>query len=103
MHARIYQPAPSAMQSGTARSKNWILEFEPESSGSIDPLMGWTGTSDMRNQVRLEFGSREDAVSYARSKGIAFRESSPNVRKPVLRKQGYGENFAHDRRESWTH
>ncbi|MDE2791643.1 MAG: ETC complex I subunit [Paracoccaceae bacterium] len=103
MLARIYQPSPSATQSGTARSRCWILEFEPESSSFIDPLMGWTGTADMRNQVRLEFATRKDAIDYARTRGIAFTESNPNRRKPVIRKRGYAENFAVDRRESWTH
>ncbi len=103
MLARIYQPTPSAMQSGTARSKNWILEFVAESSRPVDPLMGWTGSSDTREQVRLEFGSREEAVSYAKNRGIPFRENNPHVRKHVVRKRGYADNFAHDRKESWTH
>ncbi len=31
MRARIYQPAKTAMQSGRALTKRWLLEYEPES------------------------------------------------------------------------
>ena len=31
MTARIYKPAKTAMQSGTAKTKEWVLDFEPES------------------------------------------------------------------------
>jgi hypothetical protein len=30
MTARIYKPAKTAMQSGLANTKKWLLEFEPE-------------------------------------------------------------------------
>ncbi len=42
MVARIYKPAKTAMQSGRAKTKNWVLDFEPASPREIEPLMGWT-------------------------------------------------------------
>ncbi|NNE22603.1 MAG: ETC complex I subunit, partial [Rhizobiales bacterium] len=42
MPARIYQPARNAMQSGKAKSKNWLLEFDADAPRQADPLMGWT-------------------------------------------------------------
>ena len=30
MLARIYKPAKTAMQSGKARTKEWVLDYEPE-------------------------------------------------------------------------
>ncbi|MGN6514354.1 MAG: NADH dehydrogenase ubiquinone Fe-S protein 4, partial [Rhizomicrobium sp.] len=62
MRARIYRPAKNAMQSGKARTKAWLLEFEPESAKRPDPLMGWTSSQDMRQQVQLEFDTAEEAI-----------------------------------------
>ena len=72
MTARIYKPARTAMQSGPARTKEWVLEYEPEVPREIDPLMGWTSSRDMRSQVRLEFATREEAIAYAERHGIAY-------------------------------
>ena len=103
MRARIYQPARTAMQSGTAKTKGWLLVFELDSARAIDPLMGWTSSSDMDGQVRLSFDSREAAEDYARAQGLEFDVTEPKLRKPVIRPRGYGENFATDRRGAWTH
>ena len=62
MLARIYQPPKSATQSGLARTKRWVLEFEPSVARSIEPLMGWTSSEDMNQQVVLEFETMEEAV-----------------------------------------
>ena len=72
MLARIYRPAKTATQSGRATTKDWVLEFEPASAPVPDPLMGWTHTSDMNGQIRLSFGTREEAVAYAQRRGLAF-------------------------------
>lgn len=103
MRARIYQPAKTAMQSGTAKTHTWVLEFAAASAREVDPLMGWTSTSDTDTQVRLRFDSRAAAEAYATAKGIAYDVTEPKARKPVIRQRGYGENFATDRRGAWTH
>jgi hypothetical protein len=103
MLARIYQPARNAMQSGQAKTKNWILEFAPEGTRNIDPLMGWTSSSDMDAQVKLSFDSKAAAVDYATVKGIAYTVAEPHKRKWNVRSGGYGENFATNRRSTWTH
>ncbi len=103
MRARIYQPARNAMQSGTAKTKNWVLEFAPASARNVDPLMGWTSSDDMNSQVKLRFDSKEAALDYAKSKGIEAVVTEPKKRKPNIRSRGYGENFATDRRGAWTH
>ena len=56
--ARIYKPAKTAMQSGAAKTKEWVLDYEPEQPREIEPLMGWTSSGDMRQQVRLRFDTR---------------------------------------------
>jgi hypothetical protein len=103
MRARIYQPARTAMQSGTAKTKGWTLDFMAESEREIDPLMGWTSSGDMQSQVRLTFDSREAAEDYARERGIDYVVTDPKPRKPNIRQRGYGENFASDRKGVWTH
>ena len=103
MRARIYQPAKTAMQSGTAKTHQWVLEFAPASAREVDPLMGWTSSGDTQAQVRLRFESRAAAEAYATEKGIDFDVVEPKLRKPVIRARGYGENFATDRKGVWTH
>ena len=103
MLAKIYQPSRHAMQSGQARTREWVLEFVPADAKSIDPLMGWTGSGDMNSQVRLTFPTREEAVAYAHRYAIAHQIFEPKTRRPILRQNGYGDNFASTRRDSWTH
>ena len=103
MRARIYQPAKTAMQSGTAKTKNWVLEFAPATAREVDPLMGWTSSDDTQSQVQLRFDSKEDALDYAREQDIDAHVQEPNRRKPNIRTGGYGENFATNRRGAWTH
>ena len=101
MRVRIYQPARSAMQSGTARTKSWVLDFPPADQRGIDPLMGWTSSGDMNGQVRLTFDTQEEAVAYAERHGIPFRLHAPNEQ-PVIIK-AYADNFATNRKQPWTH
>ena len=101
MLARIYRPAKTAMQSGKASSRGWRLEFEPASARTIDPLMGWTSSSDMNGQIRLTFGGREEAVAYANAHGIPFQVIEPQERKKIIK--AYADNFAPGRRQPWTH
>ena len=103
MRARIYQPAKTAMQSGTAKTKSWVLEFARASPREIDPLMGWTSSADTQTQVRLRFDSKEAALAYAREHGIEATVTEPKKRRPNIRQRGYGENFAPDRKGAWTH
>ncbi|GAA6187918.1 ETC complex I subunit [Litorivita sp. NS0012-18] len=103
MPARIYKPAKSAMSSGTAKTKYWVLEHTPASAREVDPLMGWTSSTDTQAQVKLQFDSKEEAVEYAREHGIEATVTEPKTRKPNVRAGGYGENFATNRRGAWTH
>ena len=103
MRARIYRPARTAMSSGTAKTKKWVLDYEKDSAREIDPLMGWTSSSDTQTQVRLTFDSKEAAVDYAKENGIDAVVTEPKPRKANIRPGGYGENFATNRRGAWTH
>ena len=101
MAARIFKPAKTAMQSGEARAKDWVLEFEPSSPRDVEPLMGWTSSSDTQTQVRLEFDTREEAIAYATREGIPFTLSEPKPRKPI--RKSYADNFRFGRIGNWTH
>ncbi|WCR10537.1 ETC complex I subunit [Paracoccus stylophorae] len=103
MRVRIYQPARNAMQSGTARTKGWVLEFPHADPRKIDPLMGWTSSDDTQSQVRLRFETRKQAEDYARDHGLDYVVQHPDRRGLNVRPRGYGENFATDRRAPWTH
>ena len=101
MIARIFQPAKTAMQSGSARTKEWILQREPAGAKSIDPLTGWSGSGDTDAQVALAFDTREEAVAYAERNGIAYTVIEPQMRKPI--RKAYADNFATNRKQPWTH
>lgn len=101
MLARIYRPAKNAMQSGKAKTKDWVLEFEPASARKPDPLMGWTTSSDMSGQIRLTFETRDEAVAYAQRHEIAFQLFEPKTPKRILK--AYADNFAANRKQPWTH
>ncbi|NBD30257.1 MAG: ETC complex I subunit [Alphaproteobacteria bacterium] len=103
MRARIYQPARSTMQSGTARTRHWVLEYAPASRREVDPLMGWTSSSDTQSQVRLRFDTKDEAIAYAEAHGIDAIVREPKKRSANIRPMGYGENFATNRRGAWTH
>ncbi len=101
MFAKIFRPTKSAMQSGRAKTKQWVFEFEPRSGRTIDPLMGWTSSADTSRQVRLMFDSREEAVAYAKANGIPHQVLEPKERR--RRSKSYAANFAFDRKVPWTH
>jgi len=99
--ARIYRPAKTAMQSGTAKTKEWVLDFEPEQPREIEPLMGWTSSGDMQQEVRLRFETAEEAVAYCEREGIPYQVfAAKPVHQPVI---SYSDNFAFKRRDAWTH
>jgi len=101
MLARIYKPSKTAMQSGFANTKSWVLDFEPEAPREVEPLMGWTSSGDMRQQLRLRFSSKEEAAAYCDSHGIAYQvfETTPPKRPTI----SYADNFSFKRRDAWTH
>jgi len=103
MSARIYRPARTAMSSGTAKTRHWVLEYVADEAREVDPLMGWTSSGDTQAQVRMSFPSKEAALDYARQKRIEAVVQEPKPRKVNIRPGGYGENFATGRRGAWTH
>ena len=89
--ARIFQRPKNAMQSGRARTDKWTLEFEPGEAKHPDPLTGWAGSGDTREQVRLGFATVEAAIAYAEKAGLAFDVVPAPTR--TLKLQAYADNF----------
>jgi ETC complex I subunit conserved region len=101
MPARIFKPSRNAMQSGKGKSDAWILEFEQSVKREADPLMGWTSAAETGTQVKLSFATKEEAETYAKSKGIAYMvQPEAAVR---LTKKSYSDNFKFGRKTLWTH
>jgi NADH dehydrogenase ubiquinone Fe-S protein 4 len=93
--ARIYRPAKTAMQSGRRQTRKWVLEYEPATGRSRDPLMGWTSAADTLNEVRLLFETVEEAQAFADRQGLTYTVIEPHAisEKP----KSYADNFRYDR------
>lgn len=99
--ARIYSPTQSVMQSGPRLRRRWVLEFIPSEAEHLDPLMGWPGSGDTRQEVSLRFSTREAAEAYARRHSIDYEvEGVQTTRRPS---SSYADNFRVGRLEPWSH
>ncbi|WP_440634157.1 ETC complex I subunit [Candidatus Pelagibacter sp. HIMB1485] len=88
--AIIYIPNKNPMQSGSAKNDKWILEFKTKNP-TKNPLMGWESSSDTYSELKLEFSSKEMAITYAKKMNINFELIEPRKRKTV--KKSYADNF----------
>jgi hypothetical protein len=93
--ARILRPAKTAMSSGMARTKSWILEYEQATRRQAEPLMGWIGAEDTLNQVRLRFATLEEAKAFADKHGLTYSIEEPHCRS--IKPKAYADNFRSDR------
>ena len=89
--ARIIEQQRGTTQSGKAKAGRWTLEIERKEALRPDPLTGWAGSGDTETQLRLSFDSKDEALAYARSKGL---EVHIVPAAPVgLKLQAYADNF----------
>ena len=93
--ARIYRPAKTAMQSGRAQTRKWILEYEPATPRRPEPLMGWASAEDTLNEVQLRFDTRDEAVAFADRHGLDYTVVAPH--ESVEKPKSYADNFRYDR------
>ena len=99
LHAKIYQPARTAMQSGKAKTHLWRLEYERPAPGTPDALMGWNTMPDTITELHLTFPTREEAIAYATAKHIAYTVTEP--KRAVVPPKAYAENFSANRRQAF--
>ena len=78
------------MQSGRAKLKKWVLEFETKDP-SINPLMGWETSTDTLEEVILKFPSKEKAMEYAENNNISYTVIEPKKKEFVIK--SYADNF----------
>jgi hypothetical protein len=90
--AIIYRPTRTAMQSGTANTHRWRMDFLPESRSYVEPLMGWTGMTDTTQELRMGFHTKEEAIEYAKKYNISYELREPQQR--VIKPKSYATNFA---------
>ena len=95
MTARIYKPAKTAMQSGRAKTHDWMLNFDPADAQRADPLMGWAGSRDTRRQLTLKFQTQQEAETYCQKHGIAYVVAEPHS--STVKPKSYADNFRPDR------
>jgi hypothetical protein len=93
--ARIYRPSKTAMQSGRAGTRKWVLDYETASRRTPDPLMGWSSAQDTLNEVRLKFDTEAEAIAFAKKKGLDYVLIEPNER--TTKAKAYADNFRYDR------
>ncbi|MFV9875872.1 MAG: ETC complex I subunit [Rickettsiales endosymbiont of Dermacentor nuttalli] len=94
MQARIYKPTKTAMQSGIENTKKWILEFEYDISKGrryVESIMGWVSGADMRQEIRLCFDSKEEAIRFAINNNIPYTLVLPQIKK--IKPKSYADNF----------
>ena len=89
--ARIYRPAKSVQQSGRRKTKEWIVEFEPEARKEADNLIGWVGSDDTQQQVKMRFGNKQAAINYCERYGLDYSISLPRER--AVKPKAYADNF----------
>ena len=89
--ARIVQEQRKTTQSGMAHAGSWTLEYERQQPQRPDPLTGWNGSGDTNTQIRLRFGTKEEALAYATHKGFTVHvvPAAPTS----LKLQAYADNF----------
>ena len=92
---RILRPAKTAMQSGRAATRRWVLEYAPATRRDPDPLMGWSSAKDTLNQVRLRFETLEEAIAFAQKRNLDYVVVEPQ--EPRFRPKSYADNFRYDR------
>ena len=89
--ARIIEQQRGTTQSGKAKAGRWTLEIERTEALKPDPLTGWAGSGDTETQLRLSFDSKDEALAYAKAKGLEVHiVPAPPV---ALKLQAYADNF----------
>ncbi len=97
VNVKIYRPSKNTMQSGRAKTEDWVLEYETTTPRNPENLMGWTSSGDTLGQVKLKFPSADQAVKYAEGKGWSYTLLPAHERK--VKPRNYGDNFVYRKTE----
>lgn len=88
---KIFRPTKNTMQSGRAKTKQWVMECELETKRQPEALMGWVSSGDTLNQLRMTFDTVEEAVALAQKNGWDYTVIEPQQRD--LKGRTYMDNF----------
>ena len=99
--ALIKKPSKTNMQSGYKKTKTWLIEFEFDDSLQKDVLMGWNSSKNTTKQLKLQFDSLEDAISWCQNNSYEYRVIDQTFKK--IKPKNYASNFSKKRKISWTH
>jgi hypothetical protein len=91
MQVRIYKPTKTTMQSGMANNREWLLEFVSQEDQKIEPIMGWTSSSDMLQEVKMKFPTKQAAIEFADGNQYSREVIEPQMKKLI--KRSYADNF----------
>ena len=101
MTIKIYKPSKSSMQSGLGKTKQWLAEYISEKDKTKDSLMGWNSSVDTKEQIKIFFGTKEQAIEWSKKNNEQFILIEPKERK--IKPKNYASNFDMSRKEPWTH
>ena len=101
MTIKIYKPSKSSMQSGLGNTKQWLAEYINEKDKIKDTLMGWNSSLDTKEQIRMFFETKDQAIAWAKNNNEQFIVIEPKERK--IKPKNYSSNFDINRKEPWTH
>ncbi|KAJ8977478.1 hypothetical protein NQ317_001761 [Molorchus minor] len=93
---RIYAPAKNCMQSGTNNIGHWEMDFDTKERWE-NPLMGWCSTGDPLSNMKVQFSTREEAISFCENNGWQYYIQENKLDKK-FKPKSYGINFSWNRR-----
>ena len=92
---RISKPTKNVMQSGTASTNCWRIEFDSQPRDEYW-LMGWTGTADPMSNLTLSFPTKESAIDFCEQNKLQWFVEEQSERK--VRRKSYADNFSWNKR-----
>lgn len=92
---RIYVPAKNSMQSGTDNIGHWEMEFDNRERWE-NPLMGWASSGDPMSNMKIQFSTKEEAISYCEKNGWQWFLQEGTTKE--MRPKSYGVNFSWNKR-----
>ena len=81
MTIKIYKPSKSSMQSGLGKTKQWLAEYISEKDKIKDTLMGWNSSLDTKEQIKMFFDTKEQAIEWSKKNNQQFMIVEPKERK----------------------
>lgn len=80
------------MQSGKKNTGFWVMNSSGiHGSRSIDEFTSWISSFDTKNQIKIKFKTKDEAINYARSQGFDYEVFDPKT--TTIKKKSYANNF----------